>query len=113
MYALYRLPCRPLCVATLYPILRSFFESVHFLAAVERVFIWLDINNELFLSAHQPQLVSTLRDVVAAAAKWAHVKLVVLPVPYAASLLTTFESFMQEFNKTHDLPPNVVSRKLR
>jgi hypothetical protein len=76
---------------------------------VERIFIWLDINNEQFLSAHQPQLVTTLRNVVAAAAKWAHVKFVVLPVPYAATLLTTFSAFMQEFNNPHELPPNVVS----
>ncbi|KAH7714344.1 hypothetical protein AAVH_18300 [Aphelenchoides avenae] len=88
--------------------LRTFFENVHFQATVERVFIWLDINHEQFLSAHQPQLVSALRDVVAAAAKWAHVKFIVLPVPYAASLLTIFIAFMQEFNKIHDLPHNVL-----
>ncbi|KAH7666455.1 hypothetical protein AAVH_43184 [Aphelenchoides avenae] len=88
--------------------MRSFFENVHFQATVERVFIWLDINHEQFISAHQPQLVSALRDVVAAAAKWAYVKFVVLPVPYAASLLTIFVPFMQEFNKIHDLPKNVL-----
>ena len=89
-----------------------FFDSSHFQAAVERIFTWLDTNNEQFLSAHQPQLVSTLRDVVTASTRWAHVHFIVLPVPYTASLLATFAQFMQEFNNLHELPSNVVSRLL-
>ena len=63
------------------------------------MFVWLDIDNEQFQLAHQSQLVPALRDVIIAAAKWGHVQFIVLPVPYAHSLLPMFESFMQEFNK--------------
>ncbi|KAH7709913.1 hypothetical protein AAVH_22811 [Aphelenchoides avenae] len=79
--------------------LRTFLESTHLQATVERIFVWLDIDNEQFKLAHQSQLVPALRDVIVAAAKWGHVQFVVLPVPYAHSLLPIFESFMQEFNK--------------
>ncbi|KAH7676090.1 hypothetical protein AAVH_42001, partial [Aphelenchoides avenae] len=74
------------------PDLRAFFEGGHFLAAVQHIYVWLDIDNEQFKLAHQSQLVPALRDIVVQAAKWGHVKFVVLPVPYAAALLPVFES---------------------
>ena len=72
------------------------------------MFVWLDIDNEQFQLAHQSQLVPALRDVIIAAAKWGHVQFVVLPVPYAHSLLPIFELFMQEFNKISVNFNNVV-----
>ncbi|KAH7706032.1 hypothetical protein AAVH_26749 [Aphelenchoides avenae] len=74
-------------------------RSSHLKAAVQRIYVWIDIDNEQFKLAHQSQLVPALRDIVMAAAKWQHVKYIVLPVPYAASLLPTFASFMQQFNE--------------
>ncbi|KAH7706337.1 hypothetical protein AAVH_26441 [Aphelenchoides avenae] len=93
--------------ASTVPDLRMFFESTHFQAAVQSVFVWLDIDDEHFKLAHQPQLVPALRDIVVAAAKWGHVQFVVLPVPYAASLLPIFDSFMHEFNQIICNLPNV------
>ncbi|KAH7697201.1 hypothetical protein AAVH_35718, partial [Aphelenchoides avenae] len=89
------------------PDLRIFFEGSHFQAAVQRIYVWMDINNEQFEFAHQSQLVPALRDIVVAAAKWGHVKFVDLPVPYAAGLLPIFESFMQQFNEIVVGLPNV------
>ncbi|KAH7709562.1 hypothetical protein AAVH_23166, partial [Aphelenchoides avenae] len=86
----------------------TFFEDNHFQAAVQRIYVWMDIDNEQFKLAHQSQLVPALRDIVMAAAKWGHVKFVVLPVPYAAGLLPIFESFMQQFNEISVGLPNVV-----
>ncbi|KAH7706481.1 hypothetical protein AAVH_26289, partial [Aphelenchoides avenae] len=66
------------------------------------------IDNEQFQLAHQPQLVPALRDIIVTAAQWGHVHFVVLPVPYAASLLTVFDAFMQEFNEITLSLPNVL-----
>ncbi|KAH7696077.1 hypothetical protein AAVH_36855, partial [Aphelenchoides avenae] len=71
------------------------------------VFVWLDIDNEHFQLAHQSQLVPALRHIVVAAAKWGHVKFIVLPKPYAASLLPVFDSFMHEFNQISVTLPKV------
>ncbi|KAH7691248.1 hypothetical protein AAVH_40239, partial [Aphelenchoides avenae] len=85
--------------ASTVPDLRIFFESTHFQAVVQRVFVWLDIDNEHFQLAHQPQLVPALRDIVVAAAKWGHVQF--------PSLLPVFDSFMHVFNQIICNLPNV------
>ncbi|KAH7707452.1 hypothetical protein AAVH_25304 [Aphelenchoides avenae] len=90
------------------PDLRSFFESNHFQAAVQQIFVWLDPDHEQFVLAHHPQLVETLRSIIMAAAKWAQIEFVILPVTYAASLLPTFNAFMAEFNKVSLDLPNVL-----
>ncbi|KAH7724745.1 hypothetical protein AAVH_07613 [Aphelenchoides avenae] len=94
--------------ASTVPSLRSFFEGTHLQGTVLRIFVWLDIDNEQFLLAQQSQLVPALRDIIATAAKWSHVQFVVLPVPYAHSLLPVFEAFMEEFNKTSVNSRNVL-----
>ncbi|KAH7693256.1 hypothetical protein AAVH_39711, partial [Aphelenchoides avenae] len=88
--------------------LRSFFDSNHFQASVKQIFVWLDPDHEQFVLAHQPQLVATLRDIIVVAAKWGQIQFAVLPVPYATSLLPTFNAFMAEFNKIFIDLPNVL-----
>ncbi|KAH7721137.1 hypothetical protein AAVH_11373 [Aphelenchoides avenae] len=80
------------------PELRQFFESTHLQATVQRIFIWLDLDNDQVKLAQQSQLVPALYNVVTTAANWRHVNLVVLP----HALLPQFHSFMQEFNKYGD-----------
>ncbi|KAH7721670.1 hypothetical protein AAVH_10844 [Aphelenchoides avenae] len=89
-------------------ILRQFFETTHLQASVQRVFVWMDADNEQFQLAQQSQLVPALHNVIKAAAKWRHVSFAVLPVPYAYSLLPTFNSFVHEFNKLGNDQPNVL-----
>ncbi|KAH7680357.1 hypothetical protein AAVH_41268, partial [Aphelenchoides avenae] len=90
------------------PELRLFFESNHFQAGVQQIFVWLDPDHEQFVLAHHPQLVETLRDIILAAAKWGQIQFTVLPVPYASSLLPTFNAFMAEFNTVSIDLPNVL-----
>ncbi|KAH7719678.1 hypothetical protein AAVH_12860 [Aphelenchoides avenae] len=72
------------------------------------LFSYVASANEQFRLAHQPQLVPALRDIIVTASQWGHVHFVVLPMPYAASLLTVFDSFMQEFNEITIGLPNVL-----
>ena len=75
---------------------------------MQSIFVWIDVDNQQFLLAHQPQLVSAFRDIVLTAAKWKQIQFTILPVPYTASQLPTFNAFMMEFNKVSIGLPNVV-----